>query len=135
MGWTIESYIRKGLKNSVADALSRRLEGDEGAELQAVVTSTTPAWLPEVLESYKGDSSLLTLAEELLIKPESQLPFSLRNGVFKYKSQIVKVSNTDLRDRIIYQHHISVVGGHSGVKEIFKCLKTNVSFDKESSNR
>lgn len=66
------------------------------------VTSATHSWLSEVAASYKSDSSLLSIMDELLIKTNNGPPFSLKNGILRYKDQTAIESNTDLRNNILY---------------------------------
>lgn len=86
----------------MADALSKRSEDVDQTKLWVSVTSATHSWLSEVAASYKSDSSLLSIMDELLIKTNNGPPFSLKNGILRYKDQTAIESNTDLRNNILY---------------------------------
>lgn len=87
------------------------------------------------MDGYKADSAALTLLAQLALNPDSRPPYSLLNGVIRYKSQIWLGSNTTLQHKVMEALHASPVGGHSGapatyikIKQIFfwKVMKRDI---------
>lgn len=94
----------------MADALSRRdLEASEGTvekeEFNGLVTLVTPTWLKEVTGSYMGDDSLSSLVQSLLLAPEGKSPYTLNNGIVKYKGRLVIGDSVGLKRKLFRECH------------------------------
>jgi hypothetical protein len=113
--YTIE--YKKGKENRVADALSRKYQQEEDTPAEehcAAISVLVPAWMEEVIDSYRTDEACLKLQQELAIDPASNPSYSLQAGIIRYKGRIYIGSSTDLRTKIFHAFHSSVYGGHSG---------------------
>jgi hypothetical protein len=93
--YTIE--YKKGKENKAANALSRRPQLDSISALLIAI----PLWVNDVQASYTDDSKCKELEEQLHIKPDSTLNFSMTNGLIIYKGRLYIGSNTDLRHNLI----------------------------------
>lgn len=100
----------------MADALSRHPA--PLAHLNAV-SSSTPAWLVDVISSYAKDPATLKLIQELSLAPDSRPPYTLTDGVLRLRDRIWIGSNTELQQRLMTALHSSAVGGHSGFPVTF----------------
>jgi hypothetical protein len=108
---------KKGKENRVADALSRKYQQEEDTPAEehcAAISVLVPAWMGEVIDSYRTDEACLKLQQELAIDPASNPSYSLQAGIIRYKGRIYIGSSTDLRTKIFHAFHSSVYGGHSG---------------------
>jgi hypothetical protein len=86
--WITRLYIKRGVENGVADALSRKpVNAEEGANCNAMVTYQ-PKWLSDILESYSEDAYVKDLLVKLAVDKNAVPDFSLVNGLLKYKTRI-----------------------------------------------
>jgi hypothetical protein len=111
MGPQYRICYKKGAENKAADALSRRVHSSD-AELFAL-SEARPAWLEEVVTGYAGDEQVQKLLAELAIS-QTQGPFSLQQGLIRFKGRIWLGNNIDLQQKVLSALHDSPVGGHSG---------------------
>lgn len=116
MGLRYRIHYRRGVENGAADALSRR---GPPAELLAI-SRPSHDWLQDLVHWYDSDPEAQSLITQLALHPKSRPPFSLQQGIIKYKSCIWLGSNTALQQRVISALHDSPVGGHSGVPATFQ---------------
>lgn len=122
LGLQYKIVYRKGTENTVADPLSRR-----GHDPQLLAVSVvSPNWLNDVVVGYQKDPEALALLAQLAVRPDSRPPYTLLNGVIRYKSRVWLGSNTALQHQVILALHSSPLGGHSGapvtlsrVKQLF----------------
>jgi len=120
IGLQYKIVYKSGTSNLAADALSRH--PDPPAQLNAISTST-PAWLAEVVSGYDNDPSALKLIQELSLAPDSRPPFKLTDGVLRLRDRIWIGSNPVLQRRLMSALHSSALGGHSGFPVTFSKLK------------
>ncbi|XP_066311533.1 uncharacterized protein [Miscanthus floridulus] len=116
LGLRYKVQYRRGRENGTADALSRR---GPPTELWAL-SSLTHDWLQELVQWYASDQEAHLLLSQLAIDPDARPPFSLHQGIIKYKSRIWLGCNTDVQKRVISALHDSPIGGHSGVPATFQ---------------
>lgn len=83
---------KKGAENKVADALSRVAHC---IELSAISTST-PIWIQEVINSYELDTHAQELLQELAIQSPNTQGFSLQNGLIYKQQQLMVGQNVGL---------------------------------------
>jgi len=74
---------KKGLDNTVADALSRR----DTEELQLAVSSS-PQWLSDIANSYSDSPLAQEILSKLAVNPDALPHYSLSNGVIRYTGRI-----------------------------------------------
>lgn len=100
---------RRGVDNGVADALSRR----QHAEVLLAISSPSYDWLATLQEWYSADPEASALLSQLVIDGNSRPPFTLQQGVIRYKNRIWLGSNSSLQHQVIAALHDSPIGGHS----------------------
>ena len=84
LGLQYRIVYKPGTENRVADALSRR---GPVSELSSISTPV-PLWLEDVKNSYTADSQCQELLVKLAVSSSSNTPFSLHQGLLKYKGRI-----------------------------------------------
>lgn len=120
MGLQYKIIYKKGVENGAADALSRRTHVE--AECHAV-SSCSPQWLEQVVQSYQLDTHAQELMLKLAVDGQAVPNFSFKNGILRYKNRVWIGQNTTLQSQIIAAFHDSAVGGHSGVPVTYRRLK------------
>ncbi|CAD6217555.1 unnamed protein product [Miscanthus lutarioriparius] len=71
-------------------------------------------WLDEVVQGYYFDQAAMDLLSQLAASPDSRPPFSLIQGVIRYKNRLWLSSNKSMQLKIMISLHSSPLGGHSG---------------------
>jgi hypothetical protein len=120
VGLQYKIVYKHGASNQAADALSRH--PSPPAQIQAI-SSSTPAWLMEVVAGYDSDPTTLKMIQELSVAPDSHPPYTLTDGVLRLSDRIWLRTNKALQQRIMAALHTSAIGGHSGFPVTFSWLK------------
>jgi hypothetical protein len=107
VGLQYKIVYKPGASNQAADALSRH--PSPPAQIQAI-SSSTPAWLMEVVAGYDSDPAALKLIQELSVTPDSHLPYTLTDGVLRLRDRIWLGTNKALQQRIMAALHNSALG-------------------------
>lgn len=118
LGLHYRIVYKKGVDNSAADVLSRRPHED--GECVAISVST-PTWLQEVIAGYQQDPEALKLLTILAVS--AQPPYTLQDGVIRYKNRVWLGQNTNLQTTVIGALHSSAIGGHSGFPVTYARVK------------
>jgi hypothetical protein len=92
VGLQYKIVYKPGASNQAADALSRHPA--PSAHLHAI-SSSTPAWLNDVISGYGKDPAALQLIQELSVAPGSRPPYTLSDGVLRLRDRIWIGSNTE----------------------------------------
>lgn len=101
--------------NKVADALSRVLPGC------MAISTATPMWAEDLLDSYQRDADSKNLLEKLLLQPDHKDgDYSLHSGIIRYKGKILVGNIPPLRNKLLAALHSSPVGGHSGNRATYQ---------------
>jgi hypothetical protein len=127
MGLQYRICYKKREENKAADALSHRVHPVD-AEVMAI-SECRPAWLEEVLAGYVTDPQSQRLLAELDLHPD-QGPFSLTQGLIRYKGRIWLGENKVLQQRITKALHDSPVGGHSGYPVTLARIRQHFAWPK-----
>lgn len=122
LGLDYEIQYKKESENRVADALSR-VQNDPN--WCASVTTVTPEWLQEVIDSYDGDEFITKIFSSKQSSPDSCPYFSISGKLLRYKGRLVVGNKSDLRTRILSIMHSSSYGGHSGINGTYMRLKSS----------
>lgn len=112
-------YTKKGLENTVVDALFRP---PTPMELSAI-SFCTPKWLSVVAEGYQVHSADKELLQELALTGKNDKGYALLNGIIRYKDIIWLGHNTKAHQAIMLALHNSGIGGHSGFQGTYKIIK------------
>lgn len=110
---------RKGTENAAADALSCRSH----SEILAAMSSVQHQWLQELTLSYQSDPKACDLLTRLAVSPDAVPPYTLFQGLIRYKNRVWLGSSADIQQRVIQAFHSSLVGGHSGVPATYSHIK------------
>jgi hypothetical protein len=111
---------KKGSDNFVADALSCRHPVED--HIYAISTAT-PKWISQVVNSYGQDSKATELIEKLVVDQLVVPNCTLQNGLLRYKNRIWVGQDEALRTKIIQALHSSAIGGHSGIPVTIRRIK------------
>jgi hypothetical protein len=108
---------KKGVDNSIADALSRK-------DVQILaITYAIPSWIFDVENSYTLDPHYKSLIEQLLVNDQSVPQYSIHSSILRHNGRIGIGSHTDLRTNILSSLHSSPIGGHSGIRATYQRVK------------
>jgi hypothetical protein len=96
LGLNYKIIYKKGTKNKVADALSRRPIGDSKPTLCMVISSPQPKWLDEIADGYTQDESTTQLIAKLAVDGISVPHYTWAQGLLRYKGRIWVDKNLEL---------------------------------------
>lgn len=119
MGLNYSFQYKKGVENTVADALSRL----PIATLATALSVVQPLWLQEVVNSYVVDTHAQRLLEELAVVSPNAQGFSLTDSLIRLNGRIWIGANLALQTKLISAFHASPIGGHSGYIVTYQRLK------------
>lgn len=120
IGLQYKIVYRKGSDNTAADALSRLPH--QTADCLAM-SHCSPAWLQDVVNGYATNPAAQQLLTTLFLHSNSSGPFSLHQGVIRYKGRVWLADNSELQQRVLHAMHDSTIGGHSGIPVTYSRLK------------
>jgi hypothetical protein len=110
LGLRYKVVYRRGAENGVADALSRRAP----SESLLAISSPSHDWLASIQDWYLADPEASSLLSQPAVRGDAHPPFSLQQGIIRYKGRIWLGSNKALQLQVISSLHDSALGGHSG---------------------
>ncbi|GMI90769.1 hypothetical protein HRI_002746200 [Hibiscus trionum] len=120
MGYDFEVCYKKGINNTVADALSRR---PGGVQLQnMVISSISTDFSKRIANSWEEDTKLKKIIEDLKNGSGKHSKYAWDGRQLKRKGKLVVGANADLRRELIEYFHASPIGGHSGAHATVKRL-------------
>lgn len=117
LGLRYNICYKKGVENKVADALSRIPPHSEQEVIAMTVIQSY--WLQELVDSYASDPKTAKLLSSLAIN-NSCGPFTLHQGVIKYRGRIWVGNNHTIQIKILQSLHSGPLGGHSGFPATYK---------------
>jgi hypothetical protein len=120
LGLQYKIVYKKGVENGAADALSPRPPA--GLEVFSASTAA-PQWLSEVIQSYNKDPKATKLLTELSVQVSPQGPYSLQQGLIRYKGRVWVGDNVLIQRQIMSALHDSPLGGHSGFPVTYRRIK------------
>eukprot|EP00253_Pinus_taeda_P027620 PITA_27620 len=123
LGYDFEIIYKKGKKNVVADALSRKDEDVEA--LLFAISIIQPDWINEAREEWKNEEEVWALIRNLQQDSSTSDTFSWKNDSLWYKDRLYLCKNSQLKQKILLEFHASPLGGNS------RFLKTYHRFKKE----
>jgi hypothetical protein len=119
LGLQYSIMYKKGSDNRVADALFRRAPEDQSM----AVSSVTPRWLERITSAYSQDPQALDLLTKLFVAGTSVPPYSLVNGLIRFKGKVWLGSNRSMQQQVMQALHNSPIGGHSGIPVTYSKIK------------
>ena len=84
LGFNYVFEYKKGTENKVADALSRASHAESLA-----ISCVVLVWIEQVNNSYSADLKCQELLTKLSIDQTVVQPFTLQNGILRYKGRIL----------------------------------------------
>jgi hypothetical protein len=131
LGFNYRVVYKKGVEDSATDALST----DPAPPSQIMVVSTaTPQWLTSITDTYDDDAKAKELLEQQAITNGPVGPFTLQQGVIRYKGRIWLANNPSLHKQIFQALHASAMGGHLGFPVTYARIKQLFFWDNMKSN-
>lgn len=121
LGYDFDIVYKPRASNTVADALSRRLEEEEEGAVEINVLSK-PYWryIELVEEENQQDRILKKIMEELRSNSEAHGNYTLKNGRLHYKGRMVLSASSSWIPRLLHEYHTTPMGGHSGIFRTYK---------------
>ncbi|WZZ69974.1 hypothetical protein YC2023_081344 [Brassica napus] len=116
VGYDYDIVYKPGKTNSAADALSRV---PNSPILNALSVPHTSFW-DDLRALASSDPYLLRIGVAAKGKPG--LPYSWKDGLLCYNNRVVVPPGSPLIKQLLYEHHDTTLGGHSGVLRTFKRL-------------
>jgi hypothetical protein len=111
LAYDFEIIYKKGKKNVVADALSRKDEYVE-AFLYAILI-IQPDWIIEAGDEWKNDEKVWTLIQRLQQDSSASDTFTWKNDSLWYKDCLYLCKNSQLKQKILLELHTSPVSVRS----------------------
>ena len=125
--YDFEIIYKKGKLNVVADELSRNYEVVEA--FICAISIIQPDWLTESRDEWKNDEEVWILIQKLWQVPSTFHTFSWKNDSLWYKHRLYLYKNSQLKQNILLELHISTLGGHSGFLKIYHNVKREFFWD------
>jgi len=121
LGYDFEIIYKKGKQNVVADALSRK---DEDVEtFLCAISIIEPDWINEARDEWKNDEEVWALIQNIQQDPSTSDKFSWKNDSLWYKDRLYLCKNSQLKQKILRELHISPLGGHLGFLKTYHSAK------------
>lgn len=79
--------------------------------------------MQELTDSYLNDQFANNLIEELQENSDARPPYTLTDGILRYKNKLYIGSNGDWRRKVMQEMHDSATGGHSGILGTYQRTK------------
>src|SRR6202034_2480789 len=127
LGYDFEIIYKKGKKNVVVDALSRKDEDVEA--LLCAISIIQPDWINEVREEWKNDEEVWALIQKLQQDSTMSDTFSWQNDSLWYKDRLYLCKNSKLKQKILMELHASSLGGHLGFLKTYHRVKKEFFLD------
>ena len=121
LGYDFEILYKKRKLNVVLDALSRKDE--EVVALLCAISIIQPDWITEARDEWKKDEEVWTLIQKLQQGPSTFDTFSWKNYSLWYKHCLYLCRNSQLKQKILLELHISPLGGHSRFLKTYHKVK------------
>ena len=111
LGFNFEVQFKPGVANRVADALSRKQNGE--VELGELISVSQIDW-KKLNEEISGSSELQQIKKCLELQGAEYAGFRLQDGELWYKERRVIPKTSSFIPLLLTHNHDSVVGGHAG---------------------
>ena len=132
LGYQFENIYKKGKKNVVVDALSRKDEDVEA--LLYAISIIQPYWRAEAMEEWKNDEKLWTFIQKLQQDPSASNTFRWKDDLLWYKDCLYLGKSSQLKQKVLFEFHSSPIGGHSGFLKTYHKVKKYFFWDGLKTN-
>jgi hypothetical protein len=119
LGLNYKIIYKKGVKNKVADALSRKPIDQTTCHAMSVCQ---PDWIQQIVASYEHDDLARDMISKLVIDASTVPHYTWSQGLLQYKNKLWIGVAPELKLRLIFAFHDSTVGGHSGTSATYRRL-------------
>lgn len=135
MGYNLLVEYKKGKDNAVADALSRRSEGEPNKEEVVLTAISLPNldWLEEIKQGYHVDPKV----QDLLLRfQKGDLPstYAVRNGLLFYKNILVIAEDQTFRQKLLHLLHTSPIWDHLGYDKTLHMVRRDFYWQGMKAN-
>ena len=127
VGYDFEIIYKKGKQNVVADPLSTKDEDVEA--LLCAISIIQLDWINKGREEWKNDEEVWALIRKLQQDSSTSDTFSWQNDSLWYKDRLYLCKNSQLKQKILMELHISPLGGHSGFLKTYHRVKKEIFWD------
>jgi hypothetical protein len=132
LGYDFEIIYKKGKKNVVADALSRKDEDVEA--FLCAISIIQPDWIVEARDEWKNDEKVWSLIQRLQQDSSASDTFTWKNDSLWYKDRLYLCKDSQLKQKVLLELHTSPVGGHSGFLKTYHRVKKDFFWDGLKTN-
>jgi hypothetical protein len=123
LGYDFEIIYKKGKKNVVEEALSRKDEHVEA--FLCAISIIQPNWITKSRDKWKNDEEVWTLIQRLQQDSSAFDTFTWKNDSLWYKYRIYLCNNSQIKQNVILELHTSLVGGQSILFKTYHRVKRN----------
>ncbi|KAJ9562283.1 hypothetical protein OSB04_007443 [Centaurea solstitialis] len=122
MGYNFSIVYKQGSANRAADALSRKPEQVELANLSA------PNWIhwEEFKKDVEKDEFLMRIRSDLLKDNEAHKGFEVRQDLLFYKDRLVVPRKSPWIQQLFTEFHATPIGGHNGEVRTFQRMSAEL---------
>jgi len=110
LGYEFEIMYKKGKKNVVVDALSRKDEDVEA--VLYVISIIQPDWINESRDELKNEEEVWEFIQKLPEDPNRSDTFRWKNDSLLYIYFSYLCKNSQLKQKILLELHTCPLGGH-----------------------
>ena len=132
LGYDFEIIYKKGKRNMVADALSRKDEDVEA--LLCAISIIQPNFIVEPREQWRIDVSVLTLIQKLQRDSSVSNTFVWKNDSLWYRDHLYICKNSKLKQKVLLELHTYPIGGHLGFLKTYHKINKDVFGEGLKSN-
>jgi hypothetical protein len=132
LGYDFEIVYKKGKKNVVVDALSRKDEDVEAFLCDISIIQLD--WIIESRDEWKNDEKVWTVIQRLQQDSSASDTFTWKNYSLWYKDRLYLCKNSQLKQKLLLELHTSPVGGHSGFLKTYHRVKKDFFLDGLKTN-
>ncbi|TXG70895.1 hypothetical protein EZV62_005830 [Acer yangbiense] len=97
-------------------ALELEKKGSEGEGSLAALTTSKPAWVLEIEDSYQKDPLAEVVIPELVVNGPTNQEFTLKEGLLRRNGKIYVGVHGNLREKLLKESYTSAMRGHLEIR-------------------